>query len=193
MEYGNGNHLLSRITDNRRQQHVDRVHTGYGNRSQGAKIFSEERGSQQRNHLSKDIRQQGYRPQLRGQLQAERRFLEPGDEYRRQGVISKTTPHSQTFGKAPTAQNKSGQTRKKQGSRNGRHRNQQHFEAQTPYQLFELPVATDADADLQQQRIEHIHRDVVHVDRNVTEDAHQTADTEKCHYNQTTFHHRLLS
>lgn len=75
VKYRNGYHLLSRITNDGGQQHVERTHAGHRDGSELPEMFSEEGYAQQCNHLTEYIRQQGNRAQLGGKLQTERRLL----------------------------------------------------------------------------------------------------------------------
>ena len=114
MEDGNDDETLARTAGDNRQRGIHRRGSTHTDWCQLAKIFHQQRRTEQGEYLSADISQQGYRAQLRSTILR--------DEDARQRVIPESRTYCQTIRQLAMSQQQGSRSASGKGAQDSHHR-----------------------------------------------------------------------
>ena len=124
--------------------------------SQSSEVTDKQGSAQEGEHLAEDIGHEGDRPQLGGQLYAQRRFLQLADKDGRKRIVGESTAYGQALREAPSFDYETDKGGEEQCSRNGRQGHEQKSWTYAPEDLPQFRVAPDTNPDLKHQGVKYV-------------------------------------
>ena len=195
MQNGDENEIFPARGGDDGQRGVRRRRPARADGGETAEEAPEQGRPEQREDFPENIGHKGDRPQLGGQLGADGRLFQLGDEEAREGIIGEAAPDGQAFRHAPAAQREADEGGEKQRPHDRGQRHEQQLGPQRPEDARQLPVAPDAQPHLKHQRVEHPHRQPVvgQERRQPAAPPQRGAQGEESHRHEAPLHDRLLS